>query len=114
MAPPAREPQLPWDPGLQPERTALAWVRTGLALTVVSLLLTRLTAGSGALALAVGLCGMAVGAALVVAQSRRHRRTDTLLRSGRLRPALGASAGLVVAVVLLAAAALFLVLAPRS
>lgn len=105
----AREQHEPWDPGLQAERTTLAWVRTGLALTVVSLLLTRLT-GSGPAGLAVGLCGMVVGATLVMAQSGRHRRNDAWLRSGRLRPAVGASAGLVLAIVLLAASAIALVL----
>lgn len=109
MVPVAREPHQPWDPGLQPERTTLAWVRTGLTLTVVSLLLTRLTS-SGPAGLAVGLSGMVTGTALVVAQSWRHRRNDAWLRSGHLRPAVGASAGLMLAIVLLSASAIALIL----
>lgn len=110
--PRSSDPQ-PWDPGLQPERTTLAWVRTGLALAVVSLLLTRLT-GVGSAALAIGLGGMVVGAALVVGQSGRHRRNDVSLRSAHLRPAAGASAGLMVAIVVLAAVAAVLVLSSPS
>lgn len=101
----------PWSTGLQPERTTLAWVRTGLALTVVSLLLTRLTAGSGVMALATGLSGLVVAEALVIAQAGRHRRNDARLRAGSLRPAVGAATTLVVATVALAAAALALVVA---
>lgn len=78
----------PWDAGLQPERTLLAWVRTGLTLAVVSLLLTRLTTGSGVAALVTGSTGLIVAAVVVSVQSSRYKRNDARLREGTLRPAL--------------------------
>ncbi|TDC77531.1 DUF202 domain-containing protein [Micromonospora sp. KC606] len=47
------------DPGLQPERTRLAWRRTALALTVVAVLALRL-------ALTRGVPGALLGAAVVL------------------------------------------------
>lgn len=57
------------DPGLQPERTALAWQRTGLSAGVVAILLLRigvvheapLELVAGGLALAVGVFGWLIG-----------------------------------------------------
>ncbi len=102
-------PDRPWDPGLQPERTTLAWVRTGLAISVVSLLLTRLTSGSGASALAATFGGLVLAAGVVSVQAGRHRRYETRLHSGTLRPAWRAAAALTAATVAMGAVALVLV-----
>jgi uncharacterized membrane protein YidH (DUF202 family) len=70
-----------WDRGAQPERTALAWSRTTLALIVAGLLCVRLAPSpAGAAVAAAVVCG---GAALQLRRTRaqlriRHRR----LRSG--------------------------------
>jgi len=74
----------PWDPGLQPERTALAWRRTGLALTVGSLIGLRVLPpllGPAAFVLA-GL-GVVASLAVLAAAHRRYRRVHRLLLAAR-------------------------------
>lgn len=63
------------DPGLQPERTALAWTRTALAIAVNAVLSTRagLVAGTPWL-VAVGVLLLAASAAVVVIGTVRRRQ----------------------------------------
>lgn len=64
----------PFDPGLQPERTALAWRRTGLALTAGSLIALRvLPHALGAWALLPAWLGVALSVLVLVASQRRYR-----------------------------------------
>ena len=77
-------PDGPWDRGLQPERTALAWRRTGLALTVGSLFGLRVLPpllGPAAYVLA-GL-GVVASLAVLAAAHRRYRRVHRLLLAAR-------------------------------
>ncbi|MFC9972134.1 DUF202 domain-containing protein [Spirillospora sp. NPDC127200] len=71
-----------WDRGAQPERTALAWSRTVLALIVAGLLCVRFAptaAGAGLAGAAV--CG---AAALQLRRAgRQHRRRHRMLAAGR-------------------------------
>lgn len=72
-----------FDPGLQPERTELAWRRTTLALAVGSLVAVRLLPvelGDPWWAFA-GLTGFALAVSLGVGERWRARRIQTLLLS---------------------------------
>jgi uncharacterized membrane protein YidH (DUF202 family) len=74
-----------WDPGLQPERTALAWRRTAIALAVGSIaalrILPELAGPAGTL---LGVVGLAGAVALAVAAELRYRRVHAaLVRSAR-------------------------------
>ena len=84
----------PWDPGLQPERTALAWRRTGLALTVGSLIGLRVLPpllGPAAYLLA-GL-GVVASLAVLAAAHRRYRRVHRLLLAARVAGRAGGDDG---------------------
>jgi uncharacterized membrane protein YidH (DUF202 family) len=72
----------PFDPGLQPERTALAWRRTGLALTVGSLVAFRiLPPVLGTWAFAPAGVGLALSVSVLVIAHRRHVTVHRLLTS---------------------------------
>lgn len=83
-----------FDPGLQPERTALAWRRAGLSLGAGSLLLTRVLAETaGALALLVGGLGVLAAVAVLVVAERRYRSQHRrLVNAAGLPVALAAGA----------------------
>jgi uncharacterized membrane protein YidH (DUF202 family) len=70
----------PWDPGLQNERTGLAWQRTMLAGLVCSLLVARLLVEiSVLLALVTGMTALLATAGLGwIALRRFHRHADAL------------------------------------
>lgn len=73
-----------YDPGLQPERTELAWRRTALAIAIGSLLSLRvfplvLPAGAEGWGLIPGVLGVGTAALLWMAARRRQRRTTTVL-----------------------------------
>jgi uncharacterized membrane protein YidH (DUF202 family) len=74
-----------FDPGLQPERTELAWRRTALALGAGSLVAARLLPAvfQHAAWTFVGLSGLVAATVLWVAARRRYRRViDVLGRDG--------------------------------
>jgi len=71
-----------FDPGLQPERTALAWRRTALTLAVGAVVSFRLLpAVLGVWSLAVGIAGLLFSAATWILAGRRARRVQQALLS---------------------------------
>ncbi|WP_317229859.1 DUF202 domain-containing protein [Clavibacter sp. MX14-G9D] len=85
----------PYDPGLQPERTALAWRRTALALVVGSLLgLRALPAVLGVPGLALAFVGVALALGVLVTAHRRYRRVPRTLPTEAAAPAAPAEAAL--------------------
>lgn len=72
-----------WDPGLQSERTGLAWQRTLLSGLACSLLVSRLlSAVSVVLALTAGLLALLSTAVLGWWSVTRYRRQDAAIRAG--------------------------------
>ncbi len=68
--------------GLQPERTALSWRRTGLSLTVGSLAAVRVLPDVlGSWAVIPAGCGIVVALIIVVASHLRYRTMHAALRS---------------------------------
>ncbi|MGI4894022.1 MAG: DUF202 domain-containing protein [Janthinobacterium lividum] len=94
-----------FDPGLQPERTTLAWRRTSLSLGIGSLVALRVLAPSlGGVAVVLGVFGGVLAVATWIAASRRGSRVSAeLLRRGDLRDGPGAALIAVLAAVSLLA-----------
>lgn len=107
----------PRDPGLQPERTALSWRRTLLAMAVGSLLALRvLPPVLGDWSLALGLAGLGTVAVLWLLAARRSRLAEAVFRD-RLPASAMPGGALLLALGLLASAGgalgLLLVLLPH-
>jgi len=103
-----------FDPGLQPERTALAWRRTALSLALGALIALRLLPPVlGAWSFAVGFAGIAFGAVIWVLAGRRAERTRAALL-GSSAPLPDAGLPLLLALVVAGGAVLGLLYVARS
>lgn len=96
--------------GLQRERTALAWNRTGLSVILAGALLVRANLDRGLL-LVPGFLAAAIGAGLLVLADQRYERHGVAIAAGEtpISPRLVRALGL--GVLLICAAALATVLA---
>lgn len=82
----SRRPPLHEDPGLQPERTVLAWGRTLLLFTTVAAVFLRWLPRYGALMLVLALLAAAVAGAIYVTQRLRYRRQSRGISDESLEP----------------------------
>jgi uncharacterized membrane protein YidH (DUF202 family) len=100
----------PFDPGLQPERTALAWRRTALSVAVGSLAAGRLLEPLlGGVGWVLAVAGVASGFGLLLAAHRRAAMIDrALVATGDLSvgPGAGLLAGAAAVAVLVGVAGL--------
>ncbi|NOJ61092.1 DUF202 domain-containing protein [Arthrobacter sp. 260] len=89
------------DPGLQPERTSLAWGRTLLALVICGVLFIRWVPQHGDFSLTLVAACFAAALGIYLSQELRYRRSLKGISSGVLKADVAAvlwTAGVVVAV----------------
>ena len=100
----------PWDPGLQNERTLLAWLRTGLAMVGAALIVARLIATrSPLLGLLLAAVAGVLGSAIACTVRGRYRTSARSLWAGTGLPDGRLPALVVVLAVLTAACGLGIV-----
>jgi putative membrane protein len=96
--------ETPFDPGLQNERTALAWTRTGLALLVAVLLASRITVGElGVVTIIFTVFTLPLAVTVIVSAGRRYRISHRALESAAPLPDARLPAAVTVLVLSLAA-----------
>ncbi|GAA3612475.1 hypothetical protein GCM10022223_30720 [Kineosporia mesophila] len=99
-----------FDPGLQVERTTLAWIRTSMAFAVVSLLMIRTSRPETVVvAVVLALAGLVASAGLGLVQRSRHRDRVTDFNEAVPVPGFRAVTAGTVLTLLLAGAALWCV-----
>ena len=110
-ADPSRDISLHSDPGLQPERTTLAWTRTVVAMLVVGAVMLRWAHlyGSAVVLVAGVLCMLAIF--IVATQRRRYQAGCQGIVRGRAAPNVRSVVALTGSLLLLGAAGLVFVLA---
>ncbi|MEV0085200.1 DUF202 domain-containing protein [Saccharopolyspora sp. NPDC050642] len=104
-------PDGPWDPGLQVERTTLAWLRTALAFVVGMLVLLRLLAHESVIAAAVcAALTLPLGLAISWLVWHRHLRGERRLHAETPLPGGALPAAVAVLAVLAGSSGLIYVL----
>ena len=78
-------PPLHEDPGLQPERTSLAWGRTLLTMITVSALFLRWMPFHGAFVGVLVALSLATALGIWITQKRRYTRSASGVKSGRIQ-----------------------------
>ncbi|MGK9063777.1 DUF202 domain-containing protein [Stutzerimonas chloritidismutans] len=110
LQPKPAPPPLHEDPGLQPERTSLAWGRTLLTLITVSALFLRWMPYHGAFVGSLVALSLLTALGIWLTQQRRYNRSASGLKSGRIQADLVSVIWLGVAVVALSVLGLYTVL----
>jgi uncharacterized membrane protein YidH (DUF202 family) len=80
------DPSWERDPGLQPERTSLAWARTVLGYLVVATISLKIAPLSGTAAVVSALAYLGVAVVLALRRMPRYGRDLQQMRIGRSRP----------------------------
>lgn len=73
-------PQEPWDPGLQNERTTLAWVRSALSFVAVGTLVAKQAGGAATFGVLMVLT-LLTATLMAATAEQRHRRREGALRA---------------------------------
>ncbi|WP_309126390.1 DUF202 domain-containing protein [Kocuria sp.] len=98
------------DPGLQPERTTMAWGRTMLTFVVVAALFLRWVPRHGPFVLVLLLLAVLTAAAVCLTQRRRYARSARGIARDEPTPEVGAVLATAAAVLVLGALGLWVVL----